>query len=226
MKAGAAECSVPRDRTRDAGWPSRRGTGYTTSAGARRRTDRCRYEHMIPWFLTVRGGAVAERLQKPVMTTHPSDRPFDDPFPPEVTALDVVVIVLFYHDTVWLNADRDRMNRAVFAALKPEGIYLVIDHSSWPGRGTSEASTLHRIEEKVVRSEIERAGFKRRTGLLLRNPDDTRDWKRVPARGRQRSGPRSLLLSHQDGCRRSQASPRRRPEFVNEVCQPKVRVAR
>ena len=109
------------------------------------------------------------------------DRPFDDPFPPEVTDLDAVVIVLFYHDTVWLKADRDRMNRAVFSALKPGGAYYVIDHSSWPGRGTTEAQTLHRIEEKVVRTEVERAGFRlAEQGFFLRNPDDTRDWNASP----------------------------------------------
>ena len=39
------------------------------------------------------------------------DREFDDPLPPEATDLDAVLIVLFYHDTVWLRTDRARMNR-------------------------------------------------------------------------------------------------------------------
>jgi predicted methyltransferase len=74
-----------------------------------------------------------ERLASPAMANVVRlDRPFDDPFPPEVSDLDAVIIVLFYHDTVWLEADRDRMNRAVFSALKPGGAYYVIDHSSWP----------------------------------------------------------------------------------------------
>ena len=123
-----------------------------------------------------------DRLASPAMANVVRlDRPFDDPFPPEVADLDAVIIVLFYHDTVWLNADRERMNRAVFSALKPGGAYYVIDHSSWPGRGTTEAQTLHRIEEKVVRTEVERAGFRlAEQGFFLRNPDDTRDWNASP----------------------------------------------
>jgi predicted methyltransferase len=123
-----------------------------------------------------------ERLSKPVMANVVRlDRPLEDPFPGDIGALDAVFMVLFYHDTVWLNADRDRMNRAVFAALKPGGAYYVVDHSSWPGRGTSEVETLHRIEERTVRSEIERAGFVLGDqGFFLRNPDDKRDWNASP----------------------------------------------
>lgn len=46
------------------------------------------------------------------------DRELEDPFPPEARDLDLVVINLVDHDTVWLGVDRDEMNRAVFAALK------------------------------------------------------------------------------------------------------------
>ena len=87
------------------------------------------------------------------------DREFDDPLPPEAKNLDAVLIVLFYHDTVWMETDRARMNAAVFAALKPGGIYGVIDHSARPGTGATEVKTLHRIEESVVVGEIEQAGF-------------------------------------------------------------------
>jgi hypothetical protein len=49
------------------------------------------------------------------------DREIEAPFPPEASNLDLVVINLVYHDTVWLGIDRGKMNRAVFAALKPGG---------------------------------------------------------------------------------------------------------
>ena len=62
------------------------------------------------------------------------DREFDDPFPPEARDLDAVYIVLFYHDTVWMGADRDRMNRAVFNALRPGGFYFIIDHAARCGQ--------------------------------------------------------------------------------------------
>jgi len=123
-----------------------------------------------------------ERLSKPVMKNVVRlDRDFDDPFPPDVTQLDAVLMVLFYHDTVWLNANRERMNRAVYDALKPGGVYGIVDHSSWPGLGTSEVRTLHRIDESVVRNEIESAGFELADqAFFLRNPDDTREWNASP----------------------------------------------
>ncbi|HVY49170.1 MAG TPA: SAM-dependent methyltransferase [Minicystis sp.] len=124
----------------------------------------------------------AERLAKPVnANVRRLDRPFDDPFPPDVKDLDQVWIVLFYHDLVWQKADRDKFDRAVFAALKPGGVFAVVDHSGRPGSDATETETLHRIEEKSVVAEVERAGFKlAREGEFLRNPADTRDWNASP----------------------------------------------
>ena len=105
-------------------------------------------------------------------------RPFEDPAPPEVAAgsLALVTLMFNYHDLGYLGVDRARMNRAVFAALKPGGIYVVADHSGRPGTGISEGGTLHRVEEAFVRREIEAAGFKlAEEGRFLRNPKDPRD---------------------------------------------------
>lgn len=104
-------------------------------------------------------------------------RPFDDPAPPEAAGtLDLVTLMFNYHDLVHLGVDRERMNRAVFAALKPGGLYVVADHSGRPGTGASEAKTLHRIEEAFLRAEVERAGFRLvDAGQFLRNPADPRD---------------------------------------------------
>src|SRR6266581_4901237 len=77
-------------------------------------------------------------------------RPIDDPLPPDAKDLDLVTVGFFYHDTVWLGADRDKLNRAIFAALKPGGHYVVMDHAGRPGTGSTETKTLHRIEEKTV----------------------------------------------------------------------------
>jgi predicted methyltransferase len=132
----------------------------------------------------------AARLTKPVMKNVVRvDRELDDPFPPEAKNLDAVFMVLFYHDTVWMKTDRDKMNRAVFAALKSGGVYAVIDHSGRPGTGTTETETLHRIDEKAVREEIQRAGFKlAEEGSFLRNPADTRDWNDSPRAAADRRG--------------------------------------
>jgi predicted methyltransferase len=118
-----------------------------------------------------------------------ADRDFDDPLPPEAKDLDAVLIVLFYHDLVWQKVDRDRMNRAVFQALKPGGTFAVIDHSGRPGTGVTEVQTVHRIEEKALRDEIERAGFKLSgEASFLRNPADTRDWNDSPRAAGDRRG--------------------------------------
>jgi predicted methyltransferase len=132
----------------------------------------------------------SERLAKPVMKNVVRvDRPFDDTLPLEAHDLDIVFIVLFYHDTVWLEADRTKMNAAVYKALKPGGVYAVIDHSGRPGSGTTETKTLHRIEEKSVRKEIEAAGFRLAgEASFLRNPADARDWNDSPSAAAERRG--------------------------------------
>ena len=103
-------------------------------------------------------------------------RPFDDPVPAGTPPLDLVTLVLNYHDITYLPVDRNAMNAKLFAALKPGGHFVVIDHSSRPGKGISEGKTLHRIDEAVVVDEVRKAGFVLEAeGDFLRNPDDPRD---------------------------------------------------
>lgn len=122
-------------------------------------------------------GRLDARMQKPVMKNVVTvARGFDDPVPPEARNLDLVTFNFNYHDTVHMGIDRTRMNRAVFSALKPGGIYIIADHSGRPGTGTTETKTLHRIEEAAVRREVEAAGFRFvAEGGFLRNPQDPRD---------------------------------------------------
>lgn len=101
-----------------------------------------------------------------------------DPVPPELAQdkLDLVTLMFNYHDLGFLGEGRAQMNRAIFAALKPGGMYVIADHSGRPGTGISESTTLHRIEEAFLRSEVEAAGFKLLAcGSFLRNPADPRD---------------------------------------------------
>lgn len=132
----------------------------------------------------------AERLQKPVMKNVVRvDREFDEPLPPEAKELDAVVMVLFYHDTVWMKTDRDKMNKLIFNALRSGGVYGIVDHSAKAGSGTSEAQTTHRIEEKVLREEVEKAGFKLAgEASFLRNEKDTRDWNASPMKAGELRG--------------------------------------
>jgi predicted methyltransferase len=123
------------------------------------------------------------RLERPAMKNAVRvDREFEDPFPPEAKDLDLVLINVIYHDITYMPVDRDKMNKAIFAALKPGGAYVVIDSSAKEGAGTSDAQTLHRIDEQVVRTEVQRAGFRLQAeGDFLRNPQDQRDWNSSPA---------------------------------------------
>jgi len=130
------------------------------------------------------------RLAKPVMQgVVRLDRDFDDPFPGDMPSLDAVTMVLFYHDTVWLGVNREAMNKAVFAALKRGGVFLIVDHSARSGDGANVTGTLHRIEEDVVKTEVQAAGFVLDGEAdFLRNANDTRDWNDSPRAAGDRRG--------------------------------------
>ncbi|WP_291605406.1 class I SAM-dependent methyltransferase [Bradyrhizobium sp.] len=117
------------------------------------------------------------RAQKPAMknVVHVI-RDFDDPIPPDVKGLDLITFFFAYHDVTYIPVDRATMNKKMFAALRPGGFLVIADHSAKTGDGTTVAKTLHRIEESVVRQEMENAGFKLvAEGDFLRNPDDPRE---------------------------------------------------
>jgi predicted methyltransferase len=101
---------------------------------------------------------------------------FDHPLPLEARDLDLITFVLNYHDTAHMGVDRAAMNRNLFEALKPGGVFVVVDHAAKDNDGVQVAGTLHRIEERIVRSEIEAAGFRLiAEGNFLRNPGDSRE---------------------------------------------------
>jgi predicted methyltransferase len=88
----------------------------------------------------------------------------------------LITIVLNYHDIAYLPVDRARMNARLFAALKPGGRLVVIDHSAKSGTGIADAKTLHRIDEATVLAELRQAGFVLdTTSDFLRNPADSRE---------------------------------------------------
>jgi predicted methyltransferase len=168
------------------------GYGYTTELLARAvGPSGTVFGQNAPAMLEKIGAAPwAERLSKPVnKNVVRADKDFADPFPPEATGLDLVVINAIYHDTVWQQVDRAKMNAAVFAALKPGGRYVVVDSSAKDGSGAADAQTLHRIDEQLVKTEVTQAGFKvAASGDFLRNPADTRDWNTSPRAAAERRG--------------------------------------
>ncbi|MDB5859543.1 MAG: hypothetical protein JWQ76_3232 [Ramlibacter sp.] len=122
---------------------------------------------------------LAERLRNPALSgvLEPVTRPFEDPVPPEAQGrLDLVTLMFNYHDFGHLGVDRAQVNRSVFRALKPGGMYVIADHAGRTGTGISESGTLHRVEEAFVVREVEAAGFRLAgRGDFLRNPADPRD---------------------------------------------------
>jgi predicted methyltransferase len=81
------------------------------------------------------------------------------------------------------------MNQAVLRALRPGGVYGIVDHSAVAGSGVRDVETLHRIDEAVVRSEVLAASFELAAeGEFLRNPGDARDWSASPRTAGERRG--------------------------------------
>jgi predicted methyltransferase len=91
--------------------------------------------------------------------------------------LDVFWISQNYHDLkdkFFGPIDTAVFNRAVFAALKPGGEYIVIDHAAAAGASADVTETLHRIDPALVRREVEAAGFKfEAESTILANPADS-----------------------------------------------------
>ena len=101
---------------------------------------------------------------------------FEDPVPDQAPKLDLITLVLNYHDITYLPVDRAKMNQRLFAALKPGGHFVVIDHSAKTGADISVGKTLHRIDEAIVLAEVRKAGFVLEADSdFLRDPADTRE---------------------------------------------------
>jgi len=123
------------------------------------------------------GAALAKRL-----SDHPQSnlvvviRPFEDPVPDQAPKLDLITLILNYHDITYLPVDRAKMNQRLFAALKPGGHFVVIDHSAKTGADIGVGKTLHRIDQDIVLAEVRKAGFVLESvSDFLRDPADTRE---------------------------------------------------
>jgi predicted methyltransferase len=76
---------------------------------------------------------------------------------------DLFWITQNYHDLKIAQfgaVDMAAFNRAVFAALKPGGVYFILDHQANPGKTLEQIAKLHRIEKSQVIAEVTAAGFK------------------------------------------------------------------
>ncbi|MBV8682396.1 MAG: class I SAM-dependent methyltransferase [Caulobacteraceae bacterium] len=130
--------------------------------------------------------AKAEKLDMPKDGSHPY------PEHPNVVAyggpinsftvpssVDVVWIRQNYHDLYdpfMGPADVAGFDKAVFKALKPGGVFVVIDHSAPAGSGLADTNTTHRIDPAVVKKDMAAAGFQFvGESPVLHNPDDKLD---------------------------------------------------
>jgi len=76
--------------------------------------------------------------------------------------VDVVFTSQNYHDypdKFMGPTDLEILNAAVLAALKPGGLYVIVDHSAEAGSGLRDTDTLHRIDEAIVKKQVIAAGF-------------------------------------------------------------------
>ena len=87
--------------------------------------------------------------------------------------LDMVWTSQNYHDmhNPGRNLDINAANKAVLAALKPGGVYIVLDHQS--AKGVDFDAALHRINMQKVKDEVLAAGFEFvAESFVLDNPND------------------------------------------------------
>jgi predicted methyltransferase len=123
-------------------------------------------------FAAVYGQALVDIAALPNVTA--IDSPLAAPAWPG--DLDLIFTAQNYHDLHLTQVPADsaaRANAAAFAALKPGGLYVIVDHFAAAGSGLTAPNRLHRIDPAVVRAEVEAAGFVldgEDTALV--NPDD------------------------------------------------------
>ena len=102
-----------------------------------------------------------------------SEEPVATPLP---SGLDAVIIRQNYHDLYdkhMAPVDVAVFNKGVFSALKPGGIYVVLDHAALAGSGIGATDSLHRIDPARVKTDVLAAGFTLDAeSSMLANPSD------------------------------------------------------
>ena len=92
--------------------------------------------------------------------------------------LDAIVTVQNFHDLYlkpFPEGTGDKASAALFAALKPGGTLVVVDHSAADGSGTTLSDSLHRIDKAAVVAALTKAGFVLEAESdLYKRPEDPR----------------------------------------------------
>src|SRR3546814_3570370 len=82
--------------------------------------------------------------------------------PPFPEPRDTIITVQNFHDLYlkpFPEGTGDKASAALFAALKPGGTLIVVDHSAVDGSGTTLSDSLHRIDKSTVVAALTKAGF-------------------------------------------------------------------
>ena len=90
--------------------------------------------------------------------------------------LDLAWVTQNYHDlkiAKYGKADTLDFDRAVYKALKPGGIFFILDHQGAPTLSEADIEKMHRINRDVVVKEVTSVGFALAAeGKFLRRPAD------------------------------------------------------
>ena len=204
------------------------GGGYTSELLARAVAPSGRLYAQTP---RAPGAALAARLQTPAAARIVSVvQPFESPAPAEVGAggLDLVTLMFNYHDFGAMGVDRARLNAAVFAALKPGGVYVVADHAGRAGTGISESGDAASRRGGAGPARGRGGGLPARRGRRLPaqpgRPARPRDARSAAAQGRVRpevrqalgaafTGPGAPCAPAAPRARRRRSARRRRPSL-------------
>ncbi len=123
------------------------------------------------------------QVWQPLLDRHDNLRAMFVPAASQVfgaNSLDVIFSHLEYHDLYWSSEkyhypvrDVDAVLRNWFAALRPGGRVIVIDHAASGGDPRETADKYHRIDPARVRADFAKAGFVLAAeSTLLQNKDD------------------------------------------------------
>ncbi len=94
-------------------------------------------------------------------------------------SIDAALLILGFHDFYYRDKDWPEIDTAktlsnIFHALKPGGVFGVVDHRAEAGSPPETGNTLHRIDPALVTMHAEAAGFiLEAESDILRNLDDS-----------------------------------------------------
>jgi len=130
-------------------------------------------------LVPLRGGADMKASSNGVAADPHFANVSEGAFSPDAIAkagpVDLVWTSQNYHDLhlTQLKLDVVALDKQIFAALKPGGVFFIEDHAAKAGTGATAPDALHRIDEDFVKQEVESVGFKLvGESDVLRNPAD------------------------------------------------------